>query len=185
MAINVTSLYRRHMEEHDLEMAALMEEGATPLQPKMFAAARTVQASKKVNALEGPVVIISASGMAGGGRILHHLKRRLPDHRNTVVLAGYQAAGTRGRSLQEGATDVKIHGQKVEVRARIETVHGLSAHADKEEAIRWMSSFKRPPKKTYAVHGEPAATQAMVKNIGDRLGWSAAVAKDGQIAELA
>jgi metallo-beta-lactamase family protein len=185
MAINVTALYRRHMEEHDLEMAALMDEGATPLKPKMFAAARTVQASKKVNALEGPVVIISASGMAGGGRILHHLKRRLPDHRNTVVLVGYQAAGTRGRSLQEGADEVKIHGKKVEVRARIETVHGLSAHADKEEALRWMSGFERPPKRTYAVHGEPSATQAMVDNIRDRLGWNAAVAKDGEIAELA
>jgi metallo-beta-lactamase family protein len=185
MAINVTDLYRRHMEEHDLEMAALMDEGATPLKPKLFAAARTVQASKKVNALEGPVIIISASGMAGGGRILHHLKRRLPERRNTVVLAGYQAAGTRGRSLQEGAAEVKIHGQKVEVRARVETVHGLSAHADKEEALRWMSGFERPPKKTYAVHGEPSATQAMVDNIRDRLGWNAAVAKDGEIAELA
>jgi metallo-beta-lactamase family protein len=184
MAINVTNLYRRHMEEHDLEMAALMDEGATPLQPELFAAARTVQASKKVNSLEGPVVIISASGMAGGGRILHHLKRRLPDHRNTVVLAGYQAAGTRGRSLQEGAPEVKIHGKKVEVRARVETVHGLSAHADKEEVLRWLAAFERPPKRVFAVHGEPSATEAMVQNIRERLGWTASVAKDGEIAEL-
>jgi len=184
MAINVTDLYRRHPEEHDLEMAELMDEGATPLKPKIFAAARTVQASKKVNALEGPVIVISASGMAGGGRILHHLKRRLPDHRNTVILAGYQAAGTRGRSLQDGATDVKIHGQKVEVRARIETVHGLSAHADKDEAIRWLSGFERAPKQTFAVHGEPKATEAMVNNITAQLGWKATVAKDGKVVEL-
>ena len=96
----------------------------------------------------------------------------------------YQAAGTRGRSLQEGADAVKIHGKGVEVKARIATVHGLSAHADKEEALRWMSGFERPPKKTYAVHGESSATQAMVDNIRSRLGWDAAVAKDGEIAEL-
>lgn len=184
MAINVTGLYRRHMEEHDLEMATLLDEGATPLKPKMFAAARTVQASKKVNALEGPVIVISASGMAGGGRILHHLKRRLPDHRNTVVLAGYQAAGTRGRSLQEGAESVKIHGQQVEVRARVETVHGLSAHADKGEVIRWLSGFKDAPKHVYAVHGEPKATEAMAQHIREKLGWTASVAKDGEVAEL-
>jgi metallo-beta-lactamase family protein len=184
MAINVTDLYRRHPEEHDLEMATLLDEGSTPLKPELFATARTVQESKKVNALEGPVVIISASGMAGGGRILHHLKRRLPDHRNTVILTGYQAVGTRGRSLQDGAKEVKIHGQQVDVRARIETVHGLSAHADKDEAIRWLSGFEREPKQTFAVHGEPTATEAMVQNISGRLGWNATVAKDGQVAEL-
>ena len=139
MAINVTDIYRRHPEEHDLEMATLMDAGASPLKPQLFAAARTVQASKKVNSLEGPVIIISASGMAGGGRILHHLKTRLPDHRNTVLLTGYQAIGTRGRTLQEGAKEVKIHGKMVAVRAAVETVHGLSAHADQNEILRWLS----------------------------------------------
>ena len=184
MAINVTDIYRRHPEEHDLEMATMMDEGASPLKPKLFAAARTVQASKKVNALEGPVIIISASGMAGGGRILHHLKTRLPDHRNTVLLTGYQAAGTRGRTIQEGADEVKIHGKMVEVRAKVETVHGLSAHADKDEIIRWLSGFERPPKKVFAVHGDPEAVEAMVQNIHTQLGWDASVAKDRQVAEL-
>ena len=184
MAINVTDIYRRHPEEHDLEMATLLDRGATPLKPKLFATARTVQASKQVNALEGPVIVISASGMAGGGRILHHLKRRLPHHRNTVLLTGYQAAGTRGRTLQEGASEVKIHGQQVAVRAKIETLHGLSAHADSNEVFRWLSGFERPPRQTFAVHGEPRATEALVQNIRDRLGWNAAVAKDGQTAPL-
>ena len=184
MAINVTDIYRRHPEEHDLEMASLMDENASPLKPKLFAAARTVQASKKVNALEGPVIIISASGMLGGGRILHHLKTRLPDHRNTVLLTGYQAAGTRGRTIQEGADEVKIHGKMVDVRAKVETVHGLSAHADKDEIIRWLSGFERPPKKVFAVHGDPGAVEAMVQNISKELGWNASVAKDRQVAQL-
>jgi metallo-beta-lactamase family protein len=184
MAINVTDIYRRHPEEHDLEMASLMQGGESPLKPKLFAAARTVQASKKVNALEGPVIIISASGMAGGGRILHHLKTRLPDHRNTVLLTGYQAVGTRGRTIQEGADEVKIHGKMVDVRAKVETVHGLSAHADKDEIIRWLSGFERPPKKVFAVHGDPGAVEAMVQNITKELGWNASVAKDRQVAEL-
>jgi len=162
----------------------LMDAGKSPLKPKLFAAARTVQASKKVNALEGPVIIISASGMAGGGRILHHLKTRLPDHRNTVLLTGFQAAGTRGRTIQEGADEVKIHGKMVEVRAKVETVHGLSAHADKEEVLRWLSGFKSAPKQVYTVHGEPTATEAMAQNVRERLGWSAKVAKDGEVAEL-
>jgi len=184
MAINVTDIYRRHPEEHDLEMAALMNEGASPLKPKLFTAARTVQASKKVNALEGPVIIISASGMAGGGRILHHLKTRLPDHRNTVLLTGYQAIGTRGRTLQEGAKEVKIHGKMVEVRAKVETVHGLSAHADQTEILRWLSGFERPPQRIFAVHGDPDATAALAQLIGEKLKWGVSVAKDRQIADL-
>lgn len=184
MAINVTDIYRRHPEEHDLEMAALLDEGRAPLKPKMFATARTVLESKKVNSLDGPVIIVSASGMAGGGRILHHLKRRLPERRNTVVLTGYQAAGTRGRSIQDGAKEVKIHGTQVEVRARVETLHGLSAHADQNEVLRWLTGFERAPEKTYAVHGEPAATEAMVNVIHDKLGWKTAAAKDGEVVEL-
>lgn len=184
MAISVTDIFRRHPEEHDLEMSTLLHEGETPLKPKLFATARTVQESKEVNAMEGPVIIISASGMAGGGRILHHLKRRLPEHRNTVVLTGYQAAGTRGRSLQDGATEVKIHGHQVTVRARIETVHGLSAHADQNEMLQWLSGFERPPRHTFAVHGEPAAAEVLVQKISDRFGWNATVAKDGEIAAL-
>ncbi len=184
MAINVTNIFRRHPEEHDEEMADLLSRGETPLKPKLFATARTVQESKKVNNLEGPVIIISASGMASGGRILHHLKRRLPDHNNTVLLAGYQAAGTRGRTLQDGAETVKIHGQQIDIRANVATLHGLSAHADRNEVIRWLSEIANKPKQAFAVHGEPGATEAMVQNIQTELGWQATVAKDGEVVQL-
>ena len=130
------------------------------------------------------MVIVAGSGMATGGRVLHHLKFRLPDHRNTVLLSGYQAAGTRGRSLQEGAREIKIHGQMVPVHAHVETVDGLSAHADQSEILRWLRGFKRPPRHTYVVHGEtgPAATLAAV--IQRELGWNASVAPDAMTVPL-
>ena len=179
MAINVTDVYRRHPEEHDLEMAALMNSKARPLCPKLFQTARTSLQSKALNDIKGPMIIVSASGMASGGRVLHHLKRRLPDKRTTVLLCGYQAAGTRGRTLQEGAKKVRIHGKEISVRARVETLHGLSAHADWRELIVWLSQFEQPPKKAFAVHGEASAAQALVDAIREHLGWEASVAVDG------
>ena len=98
--------------------------------------------------------------MATGGRVLHHLKLRLPDPRSTVLLVGYQAAGTRGRSLQEGVSTIRIHGQDVPVRARVDTLDGLSAHADREEIFRWLAGFQTPPRHTYLVHGEPKSRKA-------------------------
>ncbi len=184
MALNVTDVYRRHPEEHDLEMATLMNSKARPLCPELFQTARTSVESRALNEIKGPVIIISASGMASGGRVLHHLKRRLPDKRTTVLLCGYQAAGTRGRTLQEGAKKVRIHGKDVTVRARIETLHGLSAHADWKELIVWLSQFERPPKKTFAVHGEASASEALVDAIREHLGWQASVAVDGARVEV-
>ena len=184
MALNVTDVYRRHPEEHDLEMATLMNSKARPLCPELFQTARTSVESRALNEIKGPVIIISASGMASGGRVLHHLKRRLPDKRTTVLLCGYQAAGTRGRTLQEGAKKVRIHGKDVSVRARIETLHGLSAHADWKELIVWLSQFERPPKQTFAVHGEASASEALVDAIREHLGWQASVAVDGATVEV-
>ena len=122
--------------------------------------------------------------MATGGRVLHHLKRCLPDHRNTVLLPGFQAAGTRGRALQNGASTVRIHGQDVPVRARVETIDGLSAHADRTELLRWMRGFRRPPARTYIVHGEPEGSQALAAAIRSELGWTAGVAEDGATVPL-
>jgi len=184
MAINVTDVYRRHPEEHDLEMATLTNNKARPLCPKLFQTARTSVESRALNEVKGPMIIISASGMASGGRVLHHLKRRLPDKRTTVLLCGYQAAGTRGRTLQEGAKKVRIHGREVKVRARVETLHGLSAHADWKELIVWLSQFERPPTKTFAVHGEASAAEAFVDAIREHLGWDASVAVDGATVEV-
>jgi metallo-beta-lactamase family protein len=181
----VTDLYCRHPDEHDLEMTALMDEKLCPLCCRQYHVLRTVDESKRVNTLSGPLVIIAGSGMATGGRVLHHLKRRLPDHRNTVLLVGYQAEGTRGRALQDGAPAIKIHGEMIPVRARVETVDGLSAHADRNEILRWLRGFRRPPARTYVVHAEARAADALAGTIHAELGWSVAVARDGEEVRIA
>ena len=123
-----------------------------------------------------PAVIVSASGMATGGRVLHHLKRVLPDTRNTVLFVGYQAPGTRGRALVEGAQEVKIHGQFIPVSARVERIDSMSAHADCPEILRWLRGFTAPPAMTYIVHGEPPGMQALQAAIARELGADAASA---------
>jgi metallo-beta-lactamase family protein len=122
--------------------------------------------------------------MATGGRILHHLKRLLPDPRTTVLFVGYQAAGTRGRVLKDGATEMKMLGAVVPVRAQIMVSDAYSAHADREEILRWLGGFTRPPGMTYVVHGESDAASALRDAITSRLGWPAAVAEDGQRVSL-
>jgi metallo-beta-lactamase family protein len=185
MAIDVTDMYLRHTTEHDLDMRRLKEAGVNPLQPDQFRLAKTPEQSKALNDLRGPVIIVSASGMATGGRVLYHLKHRAGDRRTTVLLVGFQAAGTRGRLLQEGAEEIKLYGAEVRVRARIETLDGLSAHADQEELLRWLSGFYEPPKATYLVHGEPKAATTLKEEIRKRLGREARVAEDGQSVGLA
>lgn len=184
MGIDVTRIYCEHPEDHDLDMKLLMDEQRCPLCCRQYHLVRTAQESKGLNEKDGPMVIIAGSGMATGGRVLHHLKQRLPDHRNTVLLVGYQAAGTRGRALQEGARFVRIHGSDIPVRAHVETVDGLSAHADQGELLRWMQGFERPPRQTYVVHGEPGPAQALATAIGEQLGWKVQVAEDGATVVL-
>ncbi len=134
--------------------------------------------------MEGPGIIVAGSGMATGGRILHHLRRRLPDPKTTVLFVGYQAAGTRGRSLKDGARELKMLGVMVPVNATIMASDAYSAHADREEILRWLGGFKRPPGMTYVVHGEAGAADALRHAIASRLGWNAAVAQDGQRVTL-
>ena len=171
MAVSATKLYLRHTEDHDLEMKDLLDERRNPLATKRFNLARTVQESKKVSEEEESTIVISASGMATGGRILHHLRKRLPDERNTVIFAGFQAEGTRGRRLVDGATEVKIFGQFVPVRARIERLENLSAHADSKEILRWLGGFKRAPETLFLVHGEPNAQEVLKNKIIEKFGW--------------
>ncbi len=185
MAINATQLYLEHTEEHDAEARAYLSESGGTLCTNQFATARTPAESKALNDLQGPVVIISASGMATGGRILHHLRLRLPDRRTTVLMSGFQAAGTRGRSLQDGVRTLRIHGREVEVRATIETLDGMSAHADCHELRRWFDGFTEPPKQTFLVHAEPDAASALRDTIRGELGWEAHAATDGQVVDLA
>jgi metallo-beta-lactamase family protein len=119
-----------------------------------------------------PAIIISASGMATGGRVLHHLKAALPDARNTVLFAGYQAEGTRGRQLVDGEKAVKIHGEMIPVHAEVALVESMSAHADSNEVLRWLGGFTTAPRLTFIVHGEPVAMDALTGSIHERLGWS-------------
>jgi metallo-beta-lactamase family protein len=118
--------------------------------------------------------------MATGGRILHHLAHRLPDPKTTVLLVGFQALGTRGRALQDGAKTLKLFGADVPVAAHVETIHGLSAHADQNEMLRWLGGFTRAPRTTYLVHGEPQSAKALGDLIASRLKWTSQVAQDGQ-----
>lgn len=184
MAINVTDIYCQHPEDHNLDMKLLMDEQRCPLCCKQYQLVRTAMESKALNNRPGPIIIISASGMATGGRVLHHLKARLPDERTTVLLPGFQAAGTRGRALQEGVSHLRIHGQNVDVRAKVVTLDGFSAHADRDDILRWASGFQRPPRQVFVVHGEAVAAQALAETLRRRLGWNAAVARDGETASL-
>jgi metallo-beta-lactamase family protein len=129
--------------------------------------------SKQLTQSKMPAIVISSSGMATGGRVLHHLKAALPDSRNTVLMVGYQAAGTRGRRLVDGEPEVKIHGQLIPVKARIQQIDSMSAHADSAEIMRWLGAFSRPPQMTFIVHGEPVAMEALSVLIRERLGWPA------------
>jgi metallo-beta-lactamase family protein len=171
MAASATKLYLRHTEDHDLEMKDLLDERRNPLATKRFNLTRTIRESKNVSAEEESTIVISASGMATGGRILHHLRKRLPDERNTVVFVGFQAAGTRGRRLVDGEKEVKIFGEFVPVLAHIERLENLSAHADSREILRWLGGFKRAPEKVFLVHGEPGAQEALKDKIVEKFGW--------------
>ena len=146
---------------------------------------RSVEESKALTANPVPKVIISASGMATGGRVLHHLKRDAPDPRNTILFAGFQAGGTRGAAMMAGVESVKIHGEYVPVRAQVSNLDFLSAHADADEILRWLRGFKAAPRMTFITHGEPSASDALRHRIGEELGWPCLVPDHGQKVELA
>lgn len=184
MATAVTGLYCRHPEDHDVAMAALTSQDSCPLESRTVQFVRTPDESKALNKLDGPHIVIASSGMATGGRVLHHLKHRLGDPKTTVLLVGYQAIGTRGRALEEGAKEVGIHGQRVFVRATVEKIDGLSAHADREELLKWLGGFRRPPRVTYLVHGEPPAATALQELIRQRLGWEVRIPTDAETVPL-
>lgn len=184
MATDATEIFCLHPEDHDIDMKLLMDEHRCPLCCKPYTFTKTTEESKSLNHLNGPAIIIAASGMATAGRIVHHLKQRLPDKTTTVLLVGFQAAGTRGRSLQDGAKSVRIHGSDVPVRATIATIDGLSAHADQGELMRWLRGFESPPRKTYLVHGEESGAATLQHVIRTELGWDVEIAKDSQVVDL-
>lgn len=178
MALSATDLYLKHREDHDLEFSREESSGkGDPLSVHEFHLARSVEESKAINSVKTPCIIISASGMVAGGRVLHHLAQRLPDPRNAVILAGFQAEGTRGRALQEGAKVLHLFGQTVPVCAEIVEMGQLSAHAGKSELLRWLAALPAQPKQTYLTHGEPAAAQSLQQAIQNKFHWKAAAAK--------
>ncbi len=184
MGASATRFYAKHKEEHDIDMQRLAEDNRNALATHNFRLVHGREGSKGLNALHGSAVIISASGMVTGGRIMHHLFHNLPDAKNTVVLVGYQAEGTRGRRLQNGEPTLRLLGEEVPVNARIETVGSLSAHADSSEILRWLREFKRPPRKTFIVHGEPEAASALGELITSKLGWDVAIPQYEEVCEL-
>lgn len=178
MALSATDLYLKYRDDHDVEFAKIDAGGqGDPLSVREFHLTRSVQESKAINNVKTPCIIVSASGMVAGGRVLHHLAQRLPDSRNLVLLAGFQAQGTRGRALQEGAKTLRLFGQDVPVNAEIVQMSQLSAHAEKSELLRWLGALPGAPKKTYLTHGEPAAAQSLQKAITEKFSWDVAVAR--------
>lgn len=169
MAADTTRLYHAHRAEHRL----------TPQQCDALHRAATVvnsaEDSKRLNERRGPMIVISASGMATGGRVVHHLKAFAPDPRNTILFAGFQAGGTRGAAMVNGAESIKIHGQYVPVRAEVVRLDNLSAHADYAEILAWLKQFRAPPRRTFITHGEPAAADALRLRIEEQLGWACEV----------
>jgi metallo-beta-lactamase family protein len=183
MAISVTGLYLKHPEDHDAEFT---KEEATgdPLNAHSVHMTRTTEESKAINQMQDPCIIISASGMATGGRVMHHLKQRLPDARNAVLLVGFQAEGTGGRALEDGAKTLRIYGESIPVLAEIVDMKQLSAHAGQSELLRWLSGFPTPPKQTYLVHGEPAAASTLQQLVKSRMNWRVDVAQYQQTVDL-
>jgi metallo-beta-lactamase family protein len=170
MACDATAVYREHHEDHDLSDAALDPEHPA-LAGRKVILARTTAESKSINQTKGPAVIISSSGMMTGGRILHHLRQRLPDARNTIVIGGYQAPGTRGRLLQDGAKFLRMFGFEIPVRAAIETVPGLSGHADRSGLLRWLDHLPAAPRRTFLTHGEPQSSKALAEELQKTKQW--------------
>jgi metallo-beta-lactamase family protein len=176
MALATLEVYRSALQTRTPEInPELAHMPSDPFDPGRLIEARRVEESMAINAVRGPAVVISASGMATGGRVLHHLANRLPDAHNTVILVGYQAEGTRGRSLLDGARAVKMLGRYIAVHAEIVNVPAFSVHADRPELLDWLRTAPRAPQMTFVVHGEPTAAAALHSAIEEELGWTAAV----------
>lgn len=179
MATDVTRIYHQYRREHRLtsEQCDAMCSTAHII--------NSAEESMRLNDRPGPMIIISASGMATGGRVVHHLKKFAPDPRNTILFAGYQAGGTRGAAILNGAESVKIHGEYVPVRAEVAAIDNLSAHADYQEILDWLSHFKKPPRETFITHGEPSASDALRHRIEETRHWRCTLPEYRQTVKLA
>ena len=183
MAVKATEVYRRHANSHELdeELAGVGWEEAFPKRVQFHS---SVDESRKLNNLPGPRIIIAASGMMTGGRVLHHLERLLPDEKTLIVIAGYQAPGTRGRKLLEGAPALRMHGRDIPVRAQVLSLTGLSAHADGDELMRWVRSGPALPRKVFVTHGEQPSADVFAERIRNELHLDAHVPAMGEQFDL-
>jgi metallo-beta-lactamase family protein len=177
MAIKAVEIFIKHSEEYSDDTRELLSRYGSPLEWPGFTFALTSEESKKINASQYPSIVVSSSGMATGGRILHHLAQRLPNPKNVVVFIGFQAPGTRGFAIKSGAHEVKIFGELVPIRAQIEAFEEFSDHADTPELLKWLHTFSQKPSATYLVHGEPAAASQLKDAITKDLGWNVQVAQ--------
>ncbi len=175
LAIDATEIYVRYGNEHNFFVNG--NEPTKAFSPSRLVHVHDPEESKQLNSLKEPAIIISSSGMMTGGRILHHLKAYLPDHNSTLVITGFQAAGTRGRAILDGAKAIKIHGMPVSINAKVEFIDSLSAHGDYSDIMRWLRGFTQPPKTTFLVHGEPKAAESLKARIESELGWGVVIPK--------
>ena len=180
MAVGITDVFNEHTELYDSDMMELTRQGSSPFDYHGLTMVRTVAQSKAINNVFGSTMIIAGSGMCTGGRIKHHLVTNISRSESSILFVGYQAAGTLGRIIVDGAKKVRLMGKQYPVRARVSQINGFSAHADRDELFRWLSSLKRPPKHIFVVHGEPEAAKKFADFINSKTGWNTSVPEYGQ-----
>jgi metallo-beta-lactamase family protein len=184
MAIQATEIFEKRITSFNLSARKESLKGKNIFRPLQLNICAKKEESKAINYIPEKAIIISASGMATGGRILHHLAFRLPERNNTVLFIGHQAEGTRGQTILAGNREVKIHGRQVPIRAKIENISGFSAHGDYEEILAWLLAFNKRPKKTFLVHGDPQASQALADKIRGLLKWDVVLPEYGKSYKL-
>ena len=175
MAISVTEIFQHHPELFDEEMIELVRRGESPFDFPSLKMTRTTEQSKAINHIRGTAIIIASSGMCTGGRIKHHLAHNISRPESTIIFVGYQAAGTLGRQITDGAQEVRILGHKQPVRAKVVRIDGFSAHADREELFRWLSGIKEPPRHVFVTHGESDVARSFADLVAQRTGWEVSV----------
>ena len=177
MAVRVTEVFKNHPEMFDEEMLELMKKHESPFDFPGLTMTRTSNQSKAINRIKGTAIVIAGSGMCTGGRVKHHLVNNITRKESTILFVGYQAVGTLGRTITEGATDIRILGQTYPVRARIERIHGFSGHADKGELDRWLDGMKKAPKRVFVVHGEEKSAKHFANHLREKHRWQVSLPK--------
>lgn len=175
MAIRITEVFEKYPELYDEEMVSLMKQGRSPFGFLGLTMVRSVDESKAINQIKGSAIIVAGSGMCTGGRIKHHLVRNISRPESTILFVGYQAVGTLGRIIVDGADDVRILGQRYPVRARVVQINGFSAHSDRDGLFRWLSALKKPPRQVFVVHGEVEAANHFADFVREKAGWQVSV----------